>query len=98
MRDFVKPVFYIGNKHLIAREIEGKAHAKNAFLLGDHPTDASMCDDANHESVIRFGFLNEKFADREAFRAHDYVYEEKGASLMPAFEIIKKEVGKASKN
>ncbi len=92
---FMKPLVYVDNKHLVAREIEGKVHAKTAFLLGDHPTDASMCDEANHESVIRFGFLNEKYSDRESFLAYDYLYDAKDASLEGAFEIIKKEVEKA---
>ncbi len=98
VRDFVKPVIYIGNKHLIAREIEGKAHAKTVFLLGDHPTDASMCDDANHDRVIRFGFLNEKFSDREAFAVYNYLYDEKDASLEGVLEIVKKEVEKVGRS
>jgi 5'-nucleotidase len=89
---YVKPVVFVGNKHLVAQSFESKVHHDVAFVLGDHPTDAEMCLDANHAKVLRFGFLNEKLSDKPAFQRYNYLYEEKGVSLMPAFEIIKKEV------
>lgn len=89
---YVRPVVFVGNKHLVAQSFESKVHHDVAFVLGDHPTDAEMCLDANHAKVLRFGFLNEKLSDKPAFQRYNYLYEEKGASLMPAFEIIKKEV------
>ena len=55
---YSQPLVYTSNKNLIARDLDYKIHADIAFLLGDHPKDIEMCDDANHTKVIRFGFLN----------------------------------------
>ena len=87
--DYVRPIVYVGNKHLIAQTWDAKVHADTAFLLGDHPTDVQMCEDANHGKVIRFGFLNGKSNDNGAYDAYDYLYESGDASMMPLLDKIK---------
>ncbi len=84
-----KPVIYVGNKHLVAQTWDVKMHADVAFLLGDHPTDAKMCDDNNHEKVIRFGFLNGKSNDDGSYDEYDHLYKEGNDSLKDVLEKIK---------
>lgn len=90
--DYAKPIVFVGNKHLVAQAMDEKIHADTVFLFGDHPTDAEMCQDTNHEKVFRFGFLNEKDASDGSYNRYDYQYPEKGASLYESFTILKNEV------
>ena len=90
--DHVRPVVYVGNKHLIAQTWDAKVHGDTVFLLGDHPTDIQMCDDSNHNKVIRFGFLNGKSNNDGAYSGYDYLYKDGKESLNDVLEKIKESV------
>ena len=90
--DHIKPVVYVGNKHAIARTWDAKVHGDIAFLLGDHPSDVYMCDDANHQKVIRFGFLNGKSNEDGLYDKYDYLYTDGHESLVDVLDKIKLEI------
>ena len=83
---FCEPVIHSFNKARHASAPRG-----NVLLLGDTIEDAQMVNDADADSVIRVGFLNESVKENSAayLRAYDIVICN-DASMAPVIELLRK--------
>lgn len=82
------PLITPNNKNSSVQKLENQR--KNVILMGDILQDANMCNNSDHETVLRIGFLNE-FEDEAKLNRYlekfDLVIADDG-SLCPVMSIL----------